>query len=97
MASLSYTEDAYADADVGNEQHLEWHNPYEPAIVSNQSFKELTETAEQQVVQAICDLYQYLEREGPYPSSIGDRSYESGLDTTDPRNEQQPQFEVLHR
>ncbi len=97
MASLSYAEDAYADADIGNEQHLEWHNPYEPAAVSNQSFAELTETAEQQVIQAICDLYQYLEGNGPYPSSIGDRSYESGLDTTDPRNELEPQFEVLRR
>ena len=66
-------------------------------MVSNQSFGELTELAGKQVRQAICDLYAYIRGEAPYPESIGNRSYESGLETTDPRNQQDPQFEILQR
>ena len=97
LGSLSYAENAYTKADIENEQHQEWRNPYEPAMVSNQSFGELTELAGKQVRQAICDLYAYIRGEAPYPESIGNRSYESGLETTDPRNQQDPQFEILQR
>lgn len=95
--SLSYMENAYANADIENEQRLEWRNPYEPAMTSDQSFGELTEQAGKEAKQAICDLYAYIRGEAPYPVSIGNRSYESGLDTTDPRNKRDPQFEVLQR
>ena len=97
MASISYAEKAYENADIRNEQHREWRNPYEPTLVSTQSFAELTEQAEQKAMRAICDLYSYLTGEGPYPVSIGDYSYESGLDTDDPRNQREPQSEVLKR
>ena len=97
MASLSYAEEAYTGADVENEQHREWQNPYEPAMVSNQSFTELTDLAMRQAVQTICSLYEYVRDKGPYPASIGDRSYESGLDTDDPRNQREPQYDVLQR
>lgn len=97
MASLSYSEAAYANADIRNEQHREWRNPYEPAAASNQSFSELTELAAQQAKQAICELYAYIQESGPYPVSIGNRSYESGLETTDPRNQREPEFEILER
>ncbi len=97
MASLSYAEKAYTGADIENEQHREWRNPYEPAMVSNQSFAELTDMAMRQAVQAICGLYEYVQDKGPYPASIGDRSYESGLDTDDPRNQRELQYDVLQR
>ena len=48
MRSLSYAEQAYVSADVENEQHLEWRNPYEPAMVSNHSFTELADLAEEE-------------------------------------------------
>ena len=95
--SLSYAENAYTNADIENEQHREWRNPYEPGMVSTQSFDELTALAGEQAKQAICDLYRYILGESPYPVSIGNRSYESGLDTTDPRNKRDPQFEILQR
>ncbi len=97
MRSVSYAEKAYANADIGNEQHREWRNPYEPTLVSTQSFDELTEQAEQKARQAICGLYSYLTGKGPYPAIIGNQSYESGLDTDDPRNLREPQYEVLNR
>ena len=95
--SLSYMENAYANADIENEQRREWRNPYEPSMTSNQSLGELTEQAGKEAKQAICDLYAYIRGEAPYPVSIGNRSYESGLDTTDPRNKRDPQFEILQR
>ena len=95
--SLSYAENAYTNADIENEQHREWRNPYEPGMVSTQSFDELTALAGEQAKQAICDLYRYILGESPYPVSIGNRSYESGLDATDPRNKRDPQFEILQR
>ena len=95
--SLSYAENAYTNADIENEQHQEWRNPYEPAMTSDKSFGELTELAGAQAKQAICDLYAFILGEAPYPVSIGNRSYESGLDTTDPRNKRDPRFEVLQR
>ena len=97
MASLSYSEDAYVTADIWNEHHREWRNPYEPALASNQSFSELTELAAYQAKQAICELYAFIQGSGPYPVSIGNRSYESGLETTDPRNRREPKFEILER
>ena len=97
MRSLSYAEQAYVSADVENEQHLEWRNPYEPAMVSNHSFTELADLAEEQARQAICGLYAYIMDKGPYPGMIGNRSYESGLDTDDPRNGREPQYEILIR
>ena len=66
-------------------------------MTSNQSFGELTEQAGKEAKQAICDLYAYIRGEASYPASIGNRSYESGLDTMDPRNEREPQFELLQR
>lgn len=95
--SLSYAENAYTNADIENEQHHEWRNPYEPAMTSNESFEELTALAGELAKQAICDLYRYILGESPYPVSIGNRSYESGLDTEDPRNKRDPQFETLQR
>lgn len=97
LASLSYAEKAYISADVENEQHQEWRNPYEPAMHSNRSFAELTDLAEERVLQAVRDLYTYIRDRVPYPASIGDCSYESGLKTTDPRNQQDPVFEILQR
>ena len=97
VASLSYAEKAYTGVDIENEDHREWHNPFDPDRISSQSFTELTELAEQQALQAIRGLYIYLQGKGPYPESIGNRSYESGLDTTDPRNKLRTHCEVYPR
>ena len=47
--------------------------------------------------QAIRELYLYVWDGAPYPSSIGNRSYESGLDESDSRNRREPVFEILQR
>lgn len=95
--SLSYAENAYINVDIENEGHREWRYPYEKDRISTRSFTELTEEAGQRAVQAIQELYLYLQGKGPYPASIGNRSYESGLDTEDPRNQIKPQCEVYQR
>ena len=97
MASLSYAEKAYLNADPENENHREWRNPYEPEMESNQSFAELTNQAAKEAQQAIRELYLYVWDGAPYPSSIGNRSYESGLDESDSRNRREPVFEILQR
>ena len=96
-ASLSYAENAYVNADTENEAHREWRNPYEPDLVSSLSFADLQDKAAEEAGRAIRDLYSYLWGGAPYPASIGNRSYESGLDAEDPRNRREPVFEVLKR
>ena len=44
------------------------------------------------VQQAIRELYLYVWDGAPYPSSIGNRSYESGLDESDSRNRREPEY-----
>ncbi len=95
--SLSYAEKAYVNVDIENEDHREWRYPYEEGRTSTKSFAELTENAAQQAGQAVRELYLYLEGKGPYPESIGNRSYESGLDAKDRRNQMKPQCEVYPR
>ncbi|MBO4470335.1 MAG: zinc dependent phospholipase C family protein [Clostridia bacterium] len=95
--SLSYAEKAYAGVDIENEEHREWRYPYEEGRSSTKSLAELTEEAAQQAGKAIRELYLYLQGKGPYPETIGNRSYESGLDIKDARNQTEPQCEIYQR
>ena len=95
--SFSYAEEAYVNADIENRQHREWRNPYETEVISDRSFTDLADLAEEQVLQAVRGLYAYILGEETYPGIIGNRSYESGLDTDDLRNQREPQYEILQR
>lgn len=87
LHSLSYAEQAYVTADIWNSSHEPWCNPYDEAIMSAKSLTELEEEAFRQVMTVIPLMFDHLFNDLPYPDAIGNRTYESGLDTEDPRNQ----------
>ena len=90
LCSLMYSESFFHDRDPENEEHRTWLHPFDLTISSAESFPELREKARQFAVQVISAAYRYLySGEGSAEDLarlIGDRSYLSGLPSTDPRN-----------
>ena len=97
LRSLSYAEPAYKAADIRNNSHVPWRNPYDETIVSEQSLAELEEYAFRQVTEVIPRLAEHIFNGAPYPEEIGNRTYESGLDTGDSRNHNVPVCDLLFR
>ena len=90
LRSMMYSESFFHDRDPENEEHRTWSHPFDSTIRSAESFPELREQARQFAVQLIVAAYRYLHYGEGTPESlaelIGDRSYLSGLPSTDPRN-----------
>ena len=90
LQSLMYSESFFHDRDPENEEHRTWHHPFDPTLVSAESFPDLREKARQFAVRMITAAYRYVHcGEGTDESLadlIGDRSYLSGLPSGDPRN-----------
>ena len=90
LCSLMYSESFFLDRDPENEAHRTWRHPFDPALLSEESFPELRENARQFAVRIIAAAYRYLfsgeGTEEGLAGLIGDRSYLSGLPSGDPRN-----------
>ncbi len=90
LQSLMYSESFFHDRDPENEEHRIWRHPFDPTLVSDESFPDLREKARQFAVRIITAAYRYFRYgEGTDESLaalIGDRSYLSGLPSDDPRN-----------
>jgi len=86
-----------AQVDYLNLQHKPWHHPFDPAVTSTASFPELMELARQKALQLIDIIYNYVYHNGEYDllSLMGNDSYSTGLDCTDPRNNTQGIFKPL--
>ena len=90
LRSLMYSESFFHGRDPENEEHRTWHNPFDPSLVSSESFPEMREKARLFAVSIITAAYRFLRYGEGSPESlselIGDRSYLSGLPSDDPRN-----------
>ena len=90
LCSLMYSESFFHDRDPENEAHRKWTHPFDSTVSFSESFPELREKARQFAVRLITAAWQYLYRgEGSaesFAALAGDRSYLSGLPSTDPRN-----------
>ena len=90
LCSLMYSESFFHGRDPENEAHRTWHHPFDPTLVSEESFPEMRERAKQLAVRIIVAASRYLRygegNEESLAALIGDRSYLSGLSSDDPRN-----------
>lgn len=90
LQSLMYSESFFLDRDPENEAHRTWHHPFDPTLVSDESFPDLREKARRFAVRIITAAYRNLfygeGSDEDLAALIGDRSYLSGLPSDDPRN-----------
>ena len=86
LRSLSYAEPSYPEADIANGQHRAWRNPYAPEITSRRSMADLETEAANLAEAWITGVHASLYEAGDFPEAIGNRSFESGLDADDSRN-----------
>lgn len=90
LRSLMYSESFFHGRDPENNEHRPWHNPFDPALTSSESFPEMREKARRLAVRLITASYRFLyDMEGTQEelaALIGNRSYLSGLPADDPRN-----------
>ena len=89
LLPLPYSREFYQNADILNLKGRKWHHPNDPALSSTSSFPELLEKAEKEAAHIITaassgDL-----------SPIGNRSYITGFDLDDPRNNDNPDYSLL--
>ena len=80
LKPLPYARHFFEDADILNTRHKEWHHPKDLLLSDNRSFPELMEDAEQMAVQII-----EAAAHGDV-SQIGNRSYITGMELDDIRN-----------
>ena len=97
LRSLSYAENSYEKADIWNRQHRPWSHPYDGNLLFTESLEDLMDHALELATDAISDLFAYVYERSHYPDRIGNRHYESGFDTEDPRNMNQPRYHLLPR
>jgi hypothetical protein len=90
LLSLCYSESFFHSRDPENENHRQWHNPFDPSLCSSESFTDLREKARQFAVKLITAAWRFTVRgegtEEELAALIGDRSYLSGFPSDDPRN-----------
>ena len=90
LCSLMYSESFFHDRDPENREHRTWYHPFDHSMLSSDSFPEMREKARQFAVELITAAWKYLRCGEGTPESLsglfGDRSYLSGLPSTDPRN-----------
>ena len=97
LLSLSYSESSYPGIDTENERKREWKNPYDPSQVFDHSFRQLENQAMDLSVEMIERICAFIFHDAQYPELIGNRSFESGLDADDKRNQAEPVFSALRR
>ena len=91
LKPLVYSQHYYEDADILNLAHKEWHHPKDPSMISTSSFPELVEQARHEAVKVITEVY-HGNLDG-----IGNRSYLTGLDLGDKRNQSEASYTLLKR
>ena len=89
LKPLAYAQHYYEDADILNQAHRQWHHPKDPMLTSTSSFPELVEQARQEAVQVITEAY-HGNLDG-----IKNRSYLTGLELDDPRNQIKGTYTLL--
>ena len=94
LRSYSYASSAFLDRDVENLSHTPWRQPFDPDIVSTESFREMYDRARGDAVRMITDCWRFVRGDGVdedgLKTSLGRRSYLSGFDWEDPRNQSVP-------
>ena len=91
LRAVPYSRKYYANADIRNVTHQQWHYPQAPDIISTESFDDLFEKAKRKAVHLIS-----LAFVGD-SSEIGNTSYVTGLELTDPRANALKTFTPLER
>ena len=90
LTSVIYSESFFHDRDPENNEHRTWHHPFDPTLISDESFPDMREKARKFAVRIITAAYRYLTygegTDESLASLIGDRSYLSGLPSGDLRN-----------
>ena len=91
LQPLPYSRHYYESEDILNLSHNEWHHPKDPALTSTQSFPELMEAARKEAVKAIIAVsHKDL-------SLIRNRSYLTGFDLNDKRNNAEETYTLLNK
>ena len=91
LRPLPYSRHYYESEDILNLSHRQWHHPKDPTLTSTSSFPELIEQARSEAVRVITAVSQ-----GDL-SMIGNRSYITGLDLEDERNQAQETYLLFKR
>ena len=90
LKSVVYSESQFLPLDPENTEHRTWRHPYDPSVVSSDSFQELRDRARRHAVRLIEAAFRYLRygegTEESLSALIGNVSYLSGLPVDDPRN-----------
>jgi len=83
--------------DYMNLGHEPWRHPYDPSVVSRDSFFDLFEKAKQEALEMIRRIccWIYLDEPSPPECLFGNSNYSTGLDCDDPRNSAKPACEPL--
>ena len=83
-------DDLSMTADFLNNSHQIWRNPFAPEFISSESFVELMHVALGRCAECIQSCYQHIffSEDRDLLEIIGDKSYESGLECSDIRNDQ---------
>lgn len=83
--------------DYLNENHIPWHHPFDPSIVSTASFFELFEQAKLEAVSMLQAVYGWISQDEKISLEdvFGNCNYATGFDCDDPRNLAKPVCEPL--
>ena len=91
LQPLPYTRHYYESEDILNLSHRQWHHPKDASLTSTSSYPELLEKARKEAAATITAVY-----EGDL-SLIGNRSYLTGLDLDDKRNDAEETYTLLKK
>ena len=91
MNALLYSRAYYVNEDIYNLKHRIWHHPNDPLLASSESFEELIDKAVQRAVCLITDIF------NQDFSRIGNVSYMTGFELSDPRNHAPESYCPLNR
>lgn len=91
LRPLPYSRHYYSEEDILNLGHKKWHHPKDPSLEYTSSFLDLMEEALNQAVNAIAAVH-----DGDL-SLIGNRSYLTGLELDDKRNNAKDTYSLLKR
>ena len=90
LQSVIYAESPFAGIDVENQEHRVWCHSHDASLQYSDSFQELREQAAAWASEMIEAAYRYVYVPGTdaqeFRRTVGNRSYLSGLETSDPRN-----------
>lgn len=83
--------------DYMNQKRQPWNHPNDPDLTSTDSFSDLYDRALEEAVEMICTAYHRIGRGevDALAACFVNRSYSTGFDCADPRNQAQPKYEPL--